>query len=1100
MAKIRVPRLSTKGTINISKRTGNAVDVRLTSQGGDTMVIYPTIARLDFYEEITEVNQGQEFSLTLIAENASYFDGKTVTLSSDSNINGTMEVQSTGNTANFPGLSIDTAGEHTITVYSSGLAPISITITVNEIESPSGKYLSIGVDRTTFNVDETFTITATVHNEIDDQVDTTFDGDVTLTPDPANLAGTLIEAAVSGVASFSVSIDDALDVEITASADDVTSDVITISAVDTMESIQLISFPASAIVGEVFTFEAWAINQEGQLYTNFTGDVVLTKVSGDGTLGGTTTVAAIGGVATFDDNTLSADGVHVLRVTGNSLTDDGSITIDNKNIVLASDETVYDIGEVFTVTATIRDGAVTDADNTSDVTIEIVSGTGTLGGTLTVAAVDGVATFTDLELDAGGAFTLSASAADCDAGTLGIAINEEPPSLELSTIATTVEGNTISAFTVTAKDSGGETETSFQGWIEIEILSGTGTLSGTTTKKAVNGVATFNDISIDTDGEFVIGASLPEKVLDASYDTSATVGQDLYTFDQRGQSYTPVNSGDLHSIELALFDQGTADGPLVVKTYAVSTDNPTGAALATSAEVDTDTVPSNPGTPGASNWIAFTFSSGSVTADTKIAIVADYTGKTGGTGLRWYTAGDGSGYTGGRRSYFNGTVWATLTSDDHLFRVYLDNPGTYESATGAVTITAQQVDVYEDAAFVGWVMDSIAEDYFSDATLIKVTNLNPTGTGSLYAALRTTGKRKIVFERGGVIDMSSITAHGLPGKVDIASGDVYIIGQTAPAPGIHVIKCMLDVYNANNVFIQHTSWYGSTVANTDAIAPRGDYIVLDHVSTYYGLDENIGPFPYDAVRLGSNVPHHITVSNSIIADSTYTPGGNIAASKGLMCPDKGRYFAFFGNLLINNYYRNPMLKADVQCAIVNNYIYNPGQSAINHAYVSSEWSAAVPPDSLISVVGNYVQCGGDAITGLRIYGGNTTAQGYRGQIYISDNLGFYQNGSAMPQYSTALNDMIVGSAPIWHTSLNTKVAASALQDYIVTNVGARPWDRSTKDALKITQMLSGGTQGEVIDTTGISYPSLSATQRTFDASKWNTNVLPAVATDQSVYN
>lgn len=1048
------------------------------------------------YEYTGDVVVDQVFGMTIIIENSqysSYVGTVSVSMDEDQYLMGTKSKEITGGSSVvFDDLYITQPGTYQISIEATKSNRITLNITVTEPVTEETRYIILGSERSTYNVDESFTLSASVYLSSSNQVDTDFDGNITLVPSPENLTGTLTEAAVAGVAMFTLSIDAAVEVLITATSTDVNSGDITLTGLETMESIRLVSFPAAAYVGATLaTFEAWALNQDGQLFAGFTGDVVLSKVSGDGTLGGTLTKAASGGVAEFDDITLSADGAHVLRVTGNALTDDGSITVLNHTITIASSATVYNIDEVFTVTATVKNGADTVTGYTDDISIAIFSGvsySGELGGTLTQAAVGGASTFNDLSLDSGGSFRLEVTAADCDPAYIDISINELPPSLLMSGLdqSAAVDG-TIGNFTVSALDGAGEVDTSFTGFIKVSILSGTGTLSGTTTAQAVAGVSTFIGLSINTAGSFVLKAEVVAKVLATSYDDEAgATSQDLYVFDQRGQSFTvPVGyGGDLHSAEVLLSNSGGSAGPVVLKVFAVSGDVPTGTAIATAAEIDSSGIATS-GEGG--TWGIGAFSAGAISESTKYVLVTDYTGKTGTSGLRWYSK---DGYTGGTRSYYNGSTWAAL-SGDQLFRIYIASEGDYEIATGAITVVAPSTPDYVDPDFVGWVMDTIAQDYFADATTIKVTNLNTTGTGSFYAALRTTGKRKIVFEVGGVIDMSSITAHGLPGKVDIASGDVYVVGQTAPSPGIHIIKCMLDIYNANNVFIQHMSFFGSTVANTDCIAPRGDYIVLDHVSTYYGLDENIGPFPYDGVRLGSNIPHHITVSNSIIADSTYTPGGNIAASKGLWCTDKGRYFAFFGNLLINNYYRNPMLKADVQCAIVNNYIYNPGQSAINHAYVSSEWSAAVPPDSLISVVGNYVQCGGDAITGLRIYGGNTTAQGYRGQIYINDNLGFYQNGSAMPQYSTALNDMIVGSAPIWHTSLNTKVAASALQDYIVANVGARPWDRSTRDALKITQMLSGGTQGEVIDTTGISYPSLTPTQQTYADSDWNYNVLPA---------
>ena len=65
--------------------------------------------------------------------------------------------------------------------------------------------------------------------------------------------------------------------------------------------------------------------------------------------------------------------------------------------------------------------------------------------------------------------------------------------------------------------------------------------------------------------------------------------------------------------------------------------------------------------------------------------------------------------------------------------------------------------------------------------IIKVTTLNKDGKGSLRSAIEMEEPRIIVFEAGGIIDMegSSIT---------IKNPYITIMGQTAPDPGITIIK------------------------------------------------------------------------------------------------------------------------------------------------------------------------------------------------------------------------------------------------------------------------------------------------------------------------
>jgi hypothetical protein len=132
---------------------------------------------------------------------------------------------------------------------------------------------------------------------------------------------------------------------------------------------------------------------------------------------------------------------------------------------------------------------------------------GVLSGTLTRAAVGGVAIFDDLSIDRVGiGYTLTASATGLSGATsAAFDINPGP----LVVLAFTVQPVTSRAgaaipVEVTVQDQFGNIATNYTGDVMVAITDGTGTagatLSGTTTVAASAGVATVSDLSIDVPG------------------------------------------------------------------------------------------------------------------------------------------------------------------------------------------------------------------------------------------------------------------------------------------------------------------------------------------------------------------------------------------------------------------------------------------------------------------------------------------------------------------------------------------------------------------------------------------------------------------------
>ena len=170
-------------------------------------------------------------------------------------------------------------------------------------------------------------------------------------------------------------------------------------------------------------------------------------------------------------------------------------------------------GEALTTQPVIR---VTDASgntvtsSTVNVVASIASGTGgTLSGTTTVAAVNGVATFTNLVLSGTpGSFTLrftptSLTAATSDSFALSVgAASKVMVTTQPAGAFNGIEFSTQPVVKIT--DAGGNTITSSTANVVASIATGTGTLSGTMTVAAVNGVANFTNLKITGIGDHTL--------------------------------------------------------------------------------------------------------------------------------------------------------------------------------------------------------------------------------------------------------------------------------------------------------------------------------------------------------------------------------------------------------------------------------------------------------------------------------------------------------------------------------------------------------------------------------------------------------------------
>ena len=258
----------------------------------------------------------------------------------------------------------------------------------------------------------------------------------------------------------------------------------------------------------------------GNLVTTATDAVTLSISNNPGgaTLSGTLTVNAVAGVATFSAVQLNALGTdYTLQAASGSLQAGISNAFDIFGGKTKLAFTTQPAGATVNATlapvrVAIQDAAgarVVTATDSVFLAIGTNAGGGTLGGTTRVRAVDGIATFSTLSLNAQGTgYTLAASANSLTGTTSsGFTITGVGPASKLAFLAqptTVVAGASINpAITVQVQDANGNPVTSSTQQITLSIESSSptgGTLGGTVSQNAVNGVATFSNISINKSG------------------------------------------------------------------------------------------------------------------------------------------------------------------------------------------------------------------------------------------------------------------------------------------------------------------------------------------------------------------------------------------------------------------------------------------------------------------------------------------------------------------------------------------------------------------------------------------------------------------------
>nr|WP_298122305.1 hypothetical protein [uncultured Pseudoxanthomonas sp.] len=383
--------------------------------------------------------------------------------------------------------------------------------------------------------------------------------------------------------------------------------------------------------------------------------------------------------------------------------------------------------------------------------------------------------------------------------------------------------------------------------------------------------------------------------------------------------------------------------------------------------------------------------------------------------------------------------------------------------------------------------------------IIRVTSLAAEGPGSFKEAVTGKGPRIVVFEVGGVIDL------GMK-ELRITEPFLTIAGQTAPHPGVTLVKGGLTIAT-HDVVIRHIrvrpgdGGLPKRSGDIDAITTvRGAHdVIVDHCSLTWATDENLSASSTrfhgeNEAEWMANASRRITYSNNIVgeglANSIHAKGEH---SKGSLIHDHVNEVLIVGNLYAHNYERSPLFKGGARGQVINNLIYNPGQRAIHYNLIAEEWLGHPYSKGEMVVRGNVMRAGKstEPLAFLMIGGSGDL------DLYAQDNLVVDRIGNKSIQetgsYTTApviLNR--VKNAPALPFGV-TLLPTGKVQDAIIENVGATPWNRDLIDRRIVADVIEG--RGEIIDSQDQvgGYPQYKEARKPFVESEWNLDVMEPIA-------
>lgn len=375
-----------------------------------------------------------------------------------------------------------------------------------------------------------------------------------------------------------------------------------------------------------------------------------------------------------------------------------------------------------------------------------------------------------------------------------------------------------------------------------------------------------------------------------------------------------------------------------------------------------------------------------------------------------------------------------------------------------------------------------------------VSNLRDKGHGSLRYTLNHAKRPAIIkFARCGTIELHK--------RLIITRGDLTIDGRGCKSgAGIQIKNYPVTLLNVQNVIITNIAFR----LGTDAPMTQGQFsssdplevqcsqdIVLDHLSIYWGTDENLSIYCYP--DNGGKPATRISIQNTIIAEALRAPKKMAPrnTSLGLLITGAVYDVTLYRNLFVSNSDRNPSIYPEgfypkesglTRIQFINNVLYNTVYGLRTGRVNFPNWRIE------IDVIGNYQK---DALDNylpeinekpLFIHGEKSVQTVV---AYLSDNITVTRPDSSVPEiniFRYGNNDVGVESlkaavrrrkfalsrTPLTDIEQITIIPAKILEPFVLNNVGKiepcrDPIDFRVIDNIRNSRPVSSGGQAVVDD-------------------------------------